>query len=260
MEVVYYQLAIVISLVISRLASKEIFYWVIAGWVVWTLIQLTTFSTLYFVQLLTIGGTSFILNKLYSQDATIKELEEVKAKLTNEQRAKIEDILDNHITPLSTKEHYNFLLDKLQNAQVELLILSGWIGSQVIDKQFSRTLQRRLESGLSVYIGYGYQSRGKHELTAFSKKALERLEKLSRQFPDKMYIGSFANHEKVLVVDKSIVVFGSANWLNNRKYINSESSIIINDERLASKEAERIKKLIIKNPIYNNKLEGNLLS
>ena len=253
MEVVYYQLAIIVSLIISRVIGKKLFFWVLAGWTVWTLIMLTTFSPLFFIQSLTIGGTCFLLNKLSRQNSKIKQLEAVKSKLTNEQLAKIEDILDERIRPLSTKQHYNFLLDKLQNAQFELLILSGWIGSQVIDRQFASMLKKRLESGLTVYIGYGYESLGRHEMTASAQKALERLQKLSSQFPDQIHIGSFANHEKILVVDKSVVVFGSANWLSNRKYVNSESSIVINDEKLASRETERIKKLVIENTAYSDK-------
>ena len=47
----------------------------------------------------------------------------------------------------------------------------------------------------------------------------------------------------MLVVDGRLVVFGSANWLSNRKYKNSERSIVVTDTVLAEAEEQRISHL-----------------
>ena len=62
--------------------------------------------------------------------------------------------------------------------------------------------------------------------------------------PNKIQVAEFATHEKTLVIDGRIVIFGSANWLSNRKYKNSERSIVVLDGALAKSEDKRIGALI----------------
>ena len=99
--------------------------------------------------------------------------------------------------------------------------------------------------GVSIRIGYGWQNtQGAHNADKDSKDAFKRLQTLNQDYPNQLRIAEYATHEKLLIVDSNTVVFGSANWLSNRKYKNSERSVVIEDPTLACLEQERAQTLI----------------
>ena len=74
--------------------------------------------------------------------------------------------------------------------------------------------------------------------------ALSGLSELARKYPNQLHVAEYATHEKMLVVDSEVVVFGSANWLSNRQYKNSERCIVVMDKAIASSEEKRISTLV----------------
>ena len=101
-------------------------------------------------------------------------------------------------------------------------------------------MTEKLNQGTNIYIGYGFKnSAGINE-----SNVPQKLKNMIREFPNKLFVAEYATHEKLLIVDEDIVVFGSANWLSNKRYKNSERSIVITDRDLAISEAKRAEKLI----------------
>jgi phosphatidylserine/phosphatidylglycerophosphate/cardiolipin synthase-like enzyme len=75
------------------------------------------------------------------------------------------------------------------------------------------------------------------------------LRKLANDFPNQLKVAEYATHEKMLVIDGKTVVFGSANWLSNRQYKNSERSIVVIDVAIAESEEHRISELVRENRV-----------
>ena len=67
--------------------------------------------------------------------------------------------------------------------------------------------------------------------------------------PNKLKVAEYATHEKMLIIDGKTVVFGSANWLSNRQYKNSERSIVVMNVAIAKSEERRISELVQNNRV-----------
>ena len=144
--------------------------------------------------------------------------------------------------------HYDYLINNIEQSQIRLIIMSGWITRYVVDDVFLRLIGKKLEQGIKIYIGYGFQDyKGNHKEIRGSKEVLISLQKLMKAYPSQLFIANFATHEKLLLVDSRRVVVGSANWLSNKNYINSERSLIIESDAFAKLEAARAIKLIKQN-------------
>lgn len=151
---------------------------------------------------------------------------------------------------LQGREHKGFLIRAIQQAQHNIVILSGWITNYVVNESFIRELESTLNRGVKVFIGYGWQDlKGKHEESKSSSRAISKIESLMMKYPEQLFVGKFANHEKILIQDKNYAVYGSNNWLSNSKFRNSERSIVVHNQELADKEYQRVVELINNNLI-----------
>ena len=109
------------------------------------------------------------------------------------------------------------------------------------------TLAKALKRGVSVYLGYGYQSASepaplkKHEI-----EAEENLLALKEWCADKdtdgiLVVKKFPNHSKILICDDAYAVNGSFNWLSNAgRSRNIERSWLIKDKEFINTEIELI--------------------
>ena len=253
MKVIYWQLSIFATIAITYLLTRkkfpkhEVLLIVCVLWSGFTLVKLF-YLPLITIQLIVIWGSFFLFVYIEGAKTEISALRQALASLSEEQRNNVAAIPEKSMRPLSGAEHHDYLLKSLRSAQHKIIILSGWIKSYVVDEQFVSLLALKLGQGVHVYIGYGWEdSRGKHSQSDISKEALASLNKITRQRPKAIFISKFATHEKLLVIDDKKMVYGSANWLSNRSYKNSERSIVITDDGLAKGEAERVEKLIRQN-------------
>jgi len=237
MDVITYQLVILISISFVYFISRKWAFYVAIGWTIETLIFLF-YPPLIGIQLFVIWGTYFALRKFVYQSEKIVVLEK-----------DIEDIeKDSKKEVIVGNQHSQILLDTLKNANKRVCIISGWISHYVVDSLFCDLLSKALERGVDIYIGYGWQdSTGKHNS---SEKALMRLRSLSQKFAGSITIGEFPTHEKLLVKDNDYVIYGSNNWLSNKKFKNSERSIIQYSRELAEKEANHAIKVITGNKVH----------
>ena len=246
MEAIYYQLLIFGTILVTFLFKKKVLIFVCIFWALWTFIKLS--NPLLAVQLTVVWGSYAMLKIYEAQTKKNSELEQAMSKLSDRQRESAEGIPEECRQLLTGVEHYDYLLKGISNTKARLIILSGWLSSYVIDDGFLNALSAKLEQSVSVYIGYGWQdSQGQHAQTDSSKKALESLKGLAKKYPSQLFIAKYATHEKLLIIDDYKVVYGSANWLSNRNYKNSERSVVLSDRNLAESEAKRVEALVRKN-------------
>ena len=147
---------------------------------------------------------------------------------------------------ISGDEHYDVLKHALANSKQSVCILSGWIGSPLLDTDVQREIQEALRRGVDIYLGFGWESSGGHEVSGTAREALafiSDLQKRSAQFRGKILLGRFPNHEKVLACD-AFVVIGSNNWLSNRTFRNSERSVVVTSNKIVTREKSRIQSLV----------------
>jgi phosphatidylserine/phosphatidylglycerophosphate/cardiolipin synthase-like enzyme len=174
--------------------------------------------------------------------AALAEMEERQQERIGSNEQYVTDVLEG-------KAHQNFLYQNINGASENIIIITGWVAIWVISRDLLKYVEERLEIGVVVYIGFGYEGKnGEHQSldSGAGEKALLHLAKL---YPDSLYIGKWACHEKQMIVDNEKVVFGSANWLANANYKNTDRSVVLIDKSLAISEAERAIKLIKQNII-----------
>lgn len=249
MEVVFYQLFIAVTIVAAHYLKPESKIFVCGFWSVFTLANLF-YPPLIVIQLGVVWGTYFLLNSSDAKDKKISELEELTQALPHQVQAKVEIVSTDFKRIISGLEHFDFLHSKIASAKKSIMILSGWLSSRVVDKQFLRALESQLAGGVVCHIGYGWQdSKGSHSAGDDLRVALSGLSELAKKYPNQLHVAEYATHEKMLVVDSEVVVFGSANWLSNRQYKNSERSIVVMDKAIASSEEKRIATLVNENKV-----------
>lgn len=244
MEPVYYQLFIAATIFFTNLKFEKYLITICWIWTAFTVLNLF-YPPLIIIQLGVIWGTFFLVKKDRIKDSQIDDLETVLRKKDQEIQEVINSTDGDAKKNLSGKEHLTFLLAELDEAQHSIFILSGWITSYVVTDSFIAKLRKKLEDGCAICIGYGWQdSTGHHkELNPSANRAISKLEALNDEFPS-MRLGKYATHEKLFVVDKKFVVYGSNNWLSNAQFKNHERSLVVYNSDLASNESTRITSLI----------------
>ena len=249
MEVIFYQIFIAVTIVTINYLRREHVLLVCQFWSVFTIINLF-FPPLIFIQLGVIWGTYFLLKNNGDKSRKISELEELTGALPEGVKTQVEIVSTDYKQLLSGLEHVRYMRDAIQSSTKSVTILSGWLSARVVDKEFVKLLRGKLKEGVCFHIGYGWQdSQGAHKAGNDLEKALAGLRKLANDFPNQLRVAEYATHEKMLIIDRRSVVFGSANWLSNRQYKNSERSIVVIDAAIAEAEEDRISELVQNNRV-----------
>jgi hypothetical protein len=68
----------------------------------------------------------------------------------------------NRVRAISGKKHREVLRRAIDGASDSLCILSGWISMSVIDPLLLQRVESALQRGVDVFIGFGYETKGKH--------------------------------------------------------------------------------------------------
>ena len=251
MEVAYWQafVFVTVATVTSVFGARAGLIAAIA-WTLFTIIMIYT-SSLMILQF----GTIWIAYALFrerglkkdliaKQSGQISTLESALAEALRDYDASTRDrakqaIKDSKYEVIRDKQHRDELLKAVADARDSLLIVSGWIRSYVVDKRFLRDLTAALRRGVNVIIHYGWQkSDGTHDSDTSITQARDALNSLSAKSRRKrgwghLVLREYPTHEKAIVKDADYVIFGSNNWLSNRKFRNREQSIKIWDKDLA---------------------------
>lgn len=201
-----------------------------------------------------ISGIILLLSKNFlSQEEILPETQPKHHETTIVQPTK-PILISPETKTIHGEEHKKLLIESISEAKENLVILSGWITEYVVDNFFMRELEKTLIKGVKIYIGYGWQDyQGNHQYSESSLSAIDNLKNMTRKFPQNLFIGEFANHEKILIQDDNYIVCGSNNWLSNSKFKNSETSRIEYNKEGAIQERKRIKKLIMDNLLKKGK-------
>lgn len=112
---------------------------------------------------------------------------------------------------LSTYDHRPLFLDALDNAQNMVVIVSPWIKSGGMNNEILGRIERALQRGTRVIIGYGISEKEDSD-----RWILQRLTDIQKKkYGDKLLLVKLSNtHEKVLIKDNEYMVITSFNWLS----------------------------------------------
>lgn len=188
--------------------------------------------------------------EINAKDAKIADLTRIAESIrsshdiSHRQSQVLENALINSTTSLEVidgSEHFNALMRALTEAKSTVCILSGWIGSPLLNAEIQQLLRAAVKRGVRIFIGFGWESSSGHEISPTAKSALSFVRSLDSS---QIMIARFANHEKVLVVDDEYCIIGSNNWLSNSTFRNSERSILVRIPSFASEEAKRVEAII----------------
>lgn len=145
-----------------------------------------------------------------------QQLKEIKAQ------SKISDIIH-------TYEHRDYLFKALQKAKQRIMVVSPWIKSYAVDKEFIDNLEVTLKRKVQVYIFYGIKGSSQQN----DPRAIKRLEELSDIYPIFRFEKVRNTHRKILVCDVEFGIVTSFNFLSFRADPNltyrDELGIIIRD-------------------------------
>lgn len=110
---------------------------------------------------------------------------------------------------VSGLEHEDILAEALSTARHRLLIISPFVASGVVNRDFFAKLKQTLRTGVEITIACGYGG----DNSCLGKYALRRLSKLTARY-DRFTFACIRNlHAKILICD-SVCVTTSYNWLS----------------------------------------------
>jgi hypothetical protein len=147
LAVAYFQIAIVLSIIILNYAITKLFpskgnwlyllYIVPIGWTAWTFFQVHTLK-LVLVQLFTIWATHYILLRLQKNKIDIEELRQKLDGYSREKVNTIHSIINSgkDVSIIIGDKHREVLQGTIKKADSIICILSGWATDYVIDDRF----------------------------------------------------------------------------------------------------------------------------
>lgn len=141
---------------------------------------------------------------------------------------------------LETYDHPLLLDTALREAQRQLVIVSPWIKSRVVDDAFVGRLRNLLRNGVDVYVGYGF---GETE-TQDDSDAVKALTRLAEEHPNFVFRRFGDTHAKVLICDDSYAIVTSFNWLSfvgdRRRTFRDERGMLIRDQAAIKDSKDRV--------------------
>lgn len=144
---------------------------------------------------------------------------------------------------LGTMDHPPLLVSSLSESRQRLLIISPWIRSAVVNRDFLRRLLLLLQRRVRVFIGYGMKPEpGKPD--GNDAGAIAGLSDLVRKFPAQLAFARLENtHSKVLIRDSDLLAVTSFNWLSFRgdpdRTFRDETGILVRRSSTIESEFQR---------------------
>ena len=191
MEVITWQLGIIISVVICQIFAPRAVIWLCIVWAIFTLTALFYFP-LIVIQLISIWAPLFLLQRLTKQNHKISELSSIindLKGLTPETRRAVLNTPDEQCHCIHDRDHLTFMKEQIETVSDKIIILSGWVSDKVIDNGFVAILNQKLQAECKVFIGYGWEdSQGRHETWKTSEQALKMLDGLMNSYKKNFHI------------------------------------------------------------------------
>lgn len=127
---------------------------------------------------------------------------------------------------LEVYDHRPRLEQALKDSQERLLIISPWITSASVTRDFVRQFEQLLLRNVKVYIGYGL-GETKPDKKNWDLRAQKEIQDLTQKYPNFMLKRLGDTHAKILISDKKFAISTSFNWLSFR----GDPSRTFRDER-----------------------------
>lgn len=155
----------------------------------------------------------------------IAVLEAQKSALTDklaESEQKLNEETSGEVRVIYTKEHRPLLLDAIDKAKSEVILVSAFISPKAFDNEVRRKLRQAMTRGVHVRIAWGLGTTGQ---TAEAVRKRTRGEyviaELKRGVPktvleQRLMVKRTETHEKFIICDEQFCVWGSFNWLSYR--------------------------------------------
>jgi len=158
-----------------------------------------------------------------------------------------------HIEYLADREIRPRFLETIASARQDIMIVSPWINSDVVDNQFIDMLKRAAKNHILIVMGWGFEDRIGNEKPrgtpdARLVKDLESVRTpLGVQAIALVWLGN--QHIKEVIVDRRIHLCGSQNWLSyrgTRMRIIGQSVYYVEGESALEKPSNHVENLFMK--------------
>lgn len=106
-------------------------------------------------------------------------------------------------------------LQSLDNARQRLLIVSAFIGAEVVNDSFVTQIDKAVRRGVKVFVVYGQSDPERMKRRSWLD-AEERLRALSKRHKEAVRVEVGDTHAKMLVCDDQVALCGSFNFLSYR--------------------------------------------
>lgn len=165
----------------------------------------------------------------------VEELEKERDALEKERNSR-------KVRFLWTPEIRQKLWEAVRTAEKRLLILSGFISSDIVNQDLETELRIALNRGVQIWIGYGFDKgnrRGEEQRRQRSWQEAEGVfKRLSHEFPKTFILKDVGrSHEKRLICDNLFTFGGSFNLLSftgearRREKVRHEGADLIEDSK-----------------------------
>lgn len=151
-----------------------------------------------------------------------ERLEEIHQQAVTQQRLKQEgqtvEAIAGTSLQLRDKEIRPAFLKALQEAQELIIIYSPWMNEQVVDSEFISLLEKLVQRGVRILIGYGIGHDEKREDRPVPLSLLHRLQAIQTPEGTPGVIAEWLgnSHAKEVIIDHKTHFSGSHNWLSYR--------------------------------------------
>jgi phosphatidylserine/phosphatidylglycerophosphate/cardiolipin synthase-like enzyme len=143
---------------------------------------------------------------------------------------------EGKITPLVNGEYYPALISEIDNAQSSIDIVMyefKWYDNNNSVVQLRNLLVKRAEEGVKIRIILD-QSKWYGQITDLSKENKKTGEYLAEKgISVKFDSEKTTTHDKLVIIDDSVVLVGSHNWGSSALTANNEASVLIKDKEIA---------------------------
>ena len=154
-----------------------------------------------------------------------QEIQKLKQEL---KQIKYQTIISEVIHTYQIRE---YLLKALTEAKNRLMIISPWIKSNVVNKEFLSTLETTLRRKVKVYIIYGIKGSNSQN----DDKSIKQLENLKANYKNLQFDQTENSHRKQIICDDKFAIVTSFNFLSFRADPNltyrDELGVILRDKQ-----------------------------
>ena len=254
----------------------------VLGWGLWTIAMLSGPLMNYQITvILAFAAVSVhVMRSLKTRDRQLSKLEAAladakimgnpnfdEAVLREQTKAAAEANFVSKIYPIDGVQNLTSeMRSAIKNSSSRVLIMSGWASEYVMDESFIEMCIEKLNDGVEMHLGFGYNSSSAERKPQWEKKGRSQISELMQQAlkegsDENLHVYEFDNHYKSLVKDSDYFITGSINWLSNRRGKNFERAWKTEIAELADREFDdciaimRPKRLILRRKLLRPFIE-----